>query len=201
MSFEYNPLYTGLDVNEVKLLAFLIDKGLDQNFMRELFKIEEINWFLNFVKYKRIDKLIGWINEKYIETDLQNLALDLYKDHDLEYHLDHSDYCYFGYVQWLVKHYTADQIYDLIENEIELSEKYNYENYIVARDIIDIIRNSDIHEFESTLSNDEDAEDILINRMNKMAVSEEDTRSNEVAEGDDYMEADAYMNYDYEATV
>ncbi len=182
-------MYTGLDVNEVELLAFLIDKGLDQNFMRELFKIEEINWFLNFVKCKRIDKLIEWINEKYIETELQNLALDLYNDHELLYYLDHSDYCYFGYMQWLVKHYTADQIYEFIENEIELSEKYNYENYIIARDIIDIIRNSDIDEFNSFSK--EDSEDILINRMNKMAVSSEETIFPIVE-----VEADAYMNYE-----
>jgi hypothetical protein len=162
--------YTGLDVNEVRLLAFLIDKGLDQNFLRELFKIEEINWFLQFLNYKRIDRLIEWINDTYIEEHLQNIVDDLLEDRELQYNLDHSEFCYTGYVQWLVKTKTTEQIQKMIDDEIDLSDEYSYQHYMKAIDMIDLLRNSELQEFDQ----EEDPEEALINNLNKMALKNKD---------------------------
>lgn len=150
-----------MNLEEVKILSTLIDHHLNQDFLRELFKIEEINWFLKFVSNKKINRLIEWINDTYIQQELQEIAYQINEDHSLQYNLDHSDYSYFGYIQWLLKHKTIEHINEIIDSETDLSDEYGYQHYMVADDIIDLLRNSEIHEFNET--DDESLSEILKN--------------------------------------
>ena len=163
--------YTGLDVSEVRLLYLLIERGLNQDFLRSLFKIDEINWFLHFVSNKKINRLVEWINDTYIDDTNQSIAKSLHEDRELQYCLDHSDYCYFGYIQWLLKHKSTAYIHKMIEDEIDLSHEYGYEHYLTTEEIIDCLKNSDIHEFDEVECNEED---LLINKLNKMKVQSMD---------------------------
>lgn len=151
--------YKGLDVNEVKLLTHLILHGLDQEFVKELFDIEEIKWFLRFISNKKINKLIEWINNTYIPCNLQEIAFQINENKQLHCNLNYNDYSYFGYIQWLLKYKNFEFINRMIDCEIDLSHEYNFQHYMTADDIIDLIRNSEIHEFNT------DDEDTLIDKF------------------------------------